>query len=480
MFFAVDVFFLLAFQEHSFRVNDVLLFEEFGASALLEVGPVVEMLTMNSSVSLEPDPVVSTLATNDSSLTLELDPVVTTLLTPAVPSDSDFVVPTAVYIVFFVLGITAVLMVIFNGATIVAILRFPWLRTACNVFVLGLACSDLLVGSVALPALVAGFFGGGLINHSIVCNSLLGIGDATVFQSPVFLAFIAIERYVVVHHPLTYGQYVSRRFSTLITLVTSFSILLYALIQRMTGNGCMVIESSDIQRITVMGGLVVVSLLVATVCHLLTLRTALKARRVIHDQRQAVAADDIEGEKRRANLKLAATMFMVLGVFVLCWGLTLLLVIIGAILTRYRRGNGIIFVSAVFTASLNSLLNPIIYARREAGFRRAFMLLLPGCLKKIFKKKEESHSVATNKTALETDGSGTQASSERNDNEWPDGAAAATASRRLSYIWGRNIQLRQKRVSIDWKQITSVRELDTSLWHATRFFFLCIRTLYVL
>ena len=113
------------------------------------------------------------------------------------------------------LPILSAVMLIGNGMLIYVMLKHKNLRTVTNYFVMSLAMSDGLMGSIIIPLLVAAEEGA-LGSSPEVCLIVFCLGITQVLVSCLTLTSIALERYFAIVKPLKHHAWMTTRNAVII------------------------------------------------------------------------------------------------------------------------------------------------------------------------------------------------------------------------------------------------------------------------
>nr|XP_006625711.1 PREDICTED: pyroglutamylated RFamide peptide receptor-like [Lepisosteus oculatus] len=126
----------------------------------------------------------------------------------------------ALYAVIFALALAGNTLVVF------VIVRRKCMRTATNLFLCSLACSDLLVTFFCIPFTLLQHVSSEWLGGQLGCKVLPCVQLVAVVSSTLTLTCIAMERYQGIVHPLRKkGQYTSRRACRMLGVVWTVSAI---------------------------------------------------------------------------------------------------------------------------------------------------------------------------------------------------------------------------------------------------------------
>lgn len=264
-----------------------------------------------------------------------------------------------------------------NILTIVAVVRFYHLQTITNKFVVNLAASDIMVGVVLLYHSML-YIIPVLIKQKLSCLFFTVATSIPLMTSVINMAMISVDRYVAIVHPLRYPSIMTSRRTTIAILLpwiynTLFACTIFFLNTWSSKTpACRLI---DLATDNYLYALVImqffVPVMVIFTSYVLILKEVHKVnKRQVHLRLPPGVSTHSMGKITKAT----KTLFIVIGLFLVCWTPYFLYIFI--ICSTKRPNNVTIYNIFIFLGLINSCLNPIVYGWKNKDFRKAFKTLL--------------------------------------------------------------------------------------------------------
>uniref|UniRef100_A0A4W4EB61 Trace amine-associated receptor 1 n=1 Tax=Electrophorus electricus TaxID=8005 RepID=A0A4W4EB61_ELEEL len=286
-------------------------------------------------------------------------------------------------VIYFIIGTIVLLTLVGNVLVIIAVIHFKYLHTPTNYLILSLAVSDLLVGGLVMPPSMIRSVETCWYLGTLFCkiHSSLDITLCTV--SVLHLAFISIERYYAVCHPLRYH-------SKMTPLTTVFIIVVCWTLSVSVGFGMVFLEVSIegnenfyYRNIACEGGCaVILGLTLSILCFYLPaavmLSLYLKIFTVAKMQSRSIHNKNSKKNPTisKSEIKATKTLSIVMGVFLLFYApgfiYSIMIPIFGYI------GPAQLFDVLSWIGYSNSACNPIVYALFYRWFRKALKIIVFG------------------------------------------------------------------------------------------------------
>uniref|UniRef100_A0A4W4FKJ3 Trace amine-associated receptor 1 n=1 Tax=Electrophorus electricus TaxID=8005 RepID=A0A4W4FKJ3_ELEEL len=288
----------------------------------------------------------------------------------------------AKFVIYFITGLIIVLTLVGNLLVIIAIIHFKQLHTPTNYFTLSLAVTDLLVGGVVMPPRLTQSVETCWYLGTLFCKIHTSL-DIILCTASVFnLAFISVERYYAVCHPLLYHKIITP-LATLFMIVVCWSYSVSV--------GIIVIElnifgTEHYGDVICEGGCTLVigpmSALIVSFVYIKIYFVAQRQSRLVHITLSQLNTSRGHPTVSKAERKATKTLAVVMGGFLSFWTP---FCIYSTIVTfsGYSAPPQMLEIINWITYS-NSACNPMVYAFFYSWFRKALKVMLSG---KIFKKR---------------------------------------------------------------------------------------------
>ena len=305
------------------------------------------------------------------------------------PTQADYIGQAAFLIIILVVTFLG------NFLVCVSVVVYRRLRTVTNFFVISLAASDLLISLLSLPFRIDQTLHNFMWCSSMaMCQTWYIVDFLSTIASVWNLVLISIDRFMAIVHPFHYHTYITKRNAGVLFALVWLNAAVWAFTSLLnwtnpgqqtyfTNRGC---QKYDPVYYTAMSAAqFFLPLLIIIVMYGNVFRVAMNHAR-------AVAAQQTGGNRRGRRssisiireMKAAKTLAIVIGAFNVCWLPFFVIVLIAywstaiqSFSTNYPAAwKAVYFIFTFILPTLNSTLNPIIYAVFNRDFRAAFKKLL--------------------------------------------------------------------------------------------------------
>nr|XP_029136587.1 trace amine-associated receptor 1-like [Labrus bergylta] len=287
---------------------------------------------------------------------------------------SSYPIPLRVTL-YIILGVIIILTVCGNLLVTFSVAYFKQLHTPTNYLILSLAMSDLLLGiMVMFPFMIqtiesCWYFG------DFYCNVYMSSVYTLVSASILNLSFISVDRYYAVCQPLLYRSKISVNVVLIMILISwSISVILgFGLIFLKLNilGGCIFFMS----RVSSTVAAVISFYLPGIIMLCVYLKIFLVAQTQFRSIQNAGCVNSVK-KSNTSQTKATKTLAIVMGVFLCFWTPFFVCNIINPFISYSTPPTFI--VTLAWLGSLNSTVNPMIYAFFYSWFRKAFKLLTSG------------------------------------------------------------------------------------------------------
>lgn len=283
--------------------------------------------------------------------------------------------------------ILAAIIVAGNSLVIASVISNRRLQSKTSAFITSLAVCDLIIGLVLMPLIVVSNTLGPAVQNGLdYCHVTISVAIMLMFNSVANLGAVTFDRFLAVVVPLRYKSIMTKRVIVpIIAFVWIFSTVFgfipfmgwRTVVKPKPGSGlfCQVplnLAPGYIITVCVVGFLPSIFVLVA---YLKIFQTA-----YLHEIRIAAAINSVLRNQTELKLnmikemKAAKMVALVLGAFIISWAPLYIIMIVD--IAMKNAVNSYIYAGGVIFATLNSALNPVIYASMNSEFRDTFRALI--------------------------------------------------------------------------------------------------------
>ena len=295
-------------------------------------------------------------------------------------STSDGEVPEIYMYVYIVIRIAFGILTFFgNSLTLLAIYKFPDLRTATNYYVASLAAADLVSGLYAFLRFTVVYFIENTRSYGPMCIATEIIKLLGVSGNLWSIFWIAIDRFLYIVYPFKYIHFATKKKTQAIIISTWVYVFLICLLpttlQNVWHEGLRCRISAMVTRMMFNGLYTtnIVALVCAVCCLYVCIAIVAWRRRHKHVMPSGQMVDE-RAEAFRHGLRITKMMAMVLGIYLV--GVACMAAI--AIVINRKSGQMLFFLDRGLSIIwwINCWANPFIYAWKSMEFRSAFHQLL--------------------------------------------------------------------------------------------------------
>lgn len=289
-------------------------------------------------------------------------------------------------------GVVLVALAIFAGNMLViaSVLLNRRLQTRTSAFITSLAISDLLIALLVVPLIIiSNVFGPNMPSHQGMeyCHATISVAVSLMFNAVANLGAVSLDRYLAIIKPLRYKVIMRRRVMTAIIasiwiFSSFFGFVPYLgwreVVKRTKGIYCQVSLNLKREYIVTICVLATIPSIFMLIAYYKIFRTAR-----MHAIRITAAVNSIMVNYSDCGVTISTLMketkatkmvALVLGSFIVFWTPLFVIMIIDIVKENYV--NSYIYAGSVMFATLNSALNPAIYAAMNKEFRGTFVCLL--------------------------------------------------------------------------------------------------------
>ncbi|XP_014663657.1 PREDICTED: octopamine receptor beta-2R-like [Priapulus caudatus] len=287
-----------------------------------------------------------------------------------------------IFLTFFRLTVS-VLIILFNGLVVTSLIRVKFLEEIKYIMITNLSLADLGVGLALFHGVIVSFIGAKHAIHCFIFNNLIVFVTLASIGS---MMMISCDMYIMIIHPLKYYQLMTERRAKLMVGYWWVSIIVIQTLIIFVGSEpdpskqpfpkCSIPAHFNFSTIMFLVSfcfscLVIMLYIYGQIFAVARKQTLVTQSRITSGQ-ELSAHEQQQAAVLKTQIKVAVTMFAVVGTYFIAWFPYLAI----AIVTKYKPElyypNLKIQYVFAFLGFMNSFVNPILYSFRLKPVRKAF------------------------------------------------------------------------------------------------------------